>query len=169
MTDAAPNPGMTPAEIDKALAQVLSMIDTAERLSRDHQVVNLTSLDRRVGQLCAAVAALPPSDARRFAEGLGRLVTGLDRLEAATQEAFEAITATRGGLDETLSELPSSTRANAAYARALAVAPLPEPEPAADGRDRRRADRRRVDRRQDGDRRQGDRRGSGPVEMDEDG
>lgn len=146
--------------IEEALAQVLSMIATAERLSRDSQVVNLSSLDRRVSCLCGEIRALPPSQARHFAVGLTRLVAGLDRLEAVTRDAHAALHATHWDGDAALAEVASSTRASAAYARALAVTPTEPPgQVAPHGKDRRRVDRRHHERREGADRRRGARRG----------
>ncbi|WP_299442340.1 hypothetical protein [uncultured Rhodospira sp.] len=149
----------TSQDIAHALTQVLSLIATAERLSREHQLVNLSSLDRRVGALCAAIAALPGDEARRFAPGLTTLVQGLDRLEVATRDAHQALNAQQktAGSGQ-ITGLSESTRANAAYARALSVEPPPMAEPVRSGSERRRVERRQRDRRTGEDRRQGQRR-----------
>ncbi|KAA5604505.1 hypothetical protein F1188_15845 [Roseospira marina] len=164
--DAATPPGLrTCEEIDAALEQVLSLVATAERLARSHQVVNLSRLDVRVGEICAAVSALPSRDARAYASRLSTLVKSLDRLEVVSQEAHRILTAARGAAPPELGEasiVSDATRASAAYARALAVSPMdavPEPSPTGD---RRRVDRRREDRRRQGDRRRGDRRDGPP-------
>jgi len=161
-SDATPPRFQTPDEIEAALSQTLSLIATAERLSKNHQVVNLSKLDARVAEICASVAALPSDVAQTFAPHLSALVKGLDRLEAVTREAHRIMTAARGSsvapqLDSSL--VSDATRASAAYARALATDPtasIPD-EPSSDG-NRRRVERRDSERRLITDRRLNNRR-----------
>jgi hypothetical protein len=149
----------TPESIGAALTQVISLIATAERLSADYQLVNLNSLDRRVAAVCEAIAALPQEEARQFRPGMTALMAGLDRLEVVTREAYRALSSPTLAEEATsLSELADSTRASAAYARALSVAPPPMSEPSRPGDERRRVDRRFRDRRRGQERRQEERR-----------
>lgn len=150
----------TPDQIEAALVQVLSLIDTAERLSRARQIVNLSKLDVRVSEICAAIAAQPPSQAPRFAARLTALVNGLDMLEGVTREAYRSLTDARGEPGRDVPEsrrVSETTRASAAYTRALSVAPTLPPEPSETG-ERRRVERRSIDRRRHSDRRATDRR-----------
>lgn len=165
-----PPPGplgrQTHDDILHALDQVLSLVATAERLSRNNQIVTLRNLDTRVQEICRAVSALPPSEARAFAPQLTVLVASLDRLEGVTRDASRTLAAARGdgdprgpaGSTDAGTRLTESTRASAAYARALAVAPpetFVEPDPHGN---RRRVERRNGERRHGGDRRRSDRR-----------
>lgn len=149
----------TPEGIGAALTQVISLIVTAERMSADYQLVNLNSLDHRVAAVCEAITALPEEEARQFRSGMRALMDGLDRLEVATREAYRALSSPTAAEEAaSLTELAVSTRASAAYARALSVAPPPMSEPSRPGDERRRVDRRFQDRRKGQDRRQEDRR-----------
>jgi hypothetical protein len=168
MTDPenAPAGLRTVGEIEGALDQVLSLIATAERLSRNNQIVNLSKLDVRVAEICAAIAQRPAHEAHRFAARLGALVSGLDNLEVSTRDAYRTLAAARGEEDLAQPAPPQvseATRASAAYARALAVVPKPTAEPDESG-ERRRVDRRRGERRRGGDRRRTDRR-DGPDDL----
>ncbi|MQX35227.1 hypothetical protein [Roseospira navarrensis] len=176
MTEASPPqpppgpPGrQTHDDILHALDQVLSLVATAERLSRNNQIVTLRNLDTRVMEICQAVSALPPSEAHAFAPQLTVLVASLDRLEGVTRDASRTLAAARGdgpprlpaGSPDSGARLSDSTRASAAYARALAVAPpetFVEPDPQGN---RRRVERRNGERRRGGDRRRSDRRDTG--------
>jgi hypothetical protein len=109
--------------------------------------------------VCEAITALPVEEARQFRPGMTALMAGLDRLEVATREAYRALSSPPLAEEAaSLTELADTTRASAAYARALSVAPPPMSEPSRPGDERRRVDRRFKDRRKGQDRRQEDRR-----------
>jgi len=160
--DAAPPRFQSPSEIETALAQTLSLIATAERLSKSHQVVNLSKMNARVAELCASITALPPDVARTFAPHLSTLVKGLDQLEAVTREAHKLMTAARGetaALQLNSSPASESTRASAAYARTLATDPIAlSPDAPPSHGNCRQVERRESDRRLIPDRRLNDRR-----------
>jgi len=123
MTAADSPMAWTPDRVSRALDQILGLVATAERLSRDRQVVNIAHLESRVAEVCHAISELPAAEARRFAGHLDALVAGLDRLERIARDAHQVMMASRGvDADDPCAAQPHpGPRASTAYAQVQAI------------------------------------------------
>jgi hypothetical protein len=78
---------MQPSDLRQDIAAVFGEIVAAKRLVRSGRTVELDGLEKRIGILCEAVAALPSDDGRAMLPLLGDLHASLDELAEALKTA----------------------------------------------------------------------------------
>jgi hypothetical protein len=105
---AAISPAQAAEHAATELARIESLIAGAHRLLQDGRLIDLSALDSRTRDLCAAVLELPGPEARVMTSKLQGLLGSLDGLSAALQNRFGD-----------LPVMPNHGNAAAAYASLL--------------------------------------------------
>lgn len=99
--------GAETSEVASEMGKVASVITTARRMLADGKMVDITSLEGKVEELCKTAKLLPPEERFQVAQAMAHLIQQLDDLATDLQEQYAAMTS------QAKTETPA--RAAAAY------------------------------------------------------
>lgn len=83
-------------EIGKRLKSVLDYVQDCDRRVAQGEIMDLQGLDKNVIEICDAVAALPPKDAKPLEKQMATLISKLEHLADAMRQQQQKFAAGGG-------------------------------------------------------------------------
>ena len=85
------------SETGQQLKSIIDYVQDCERRVLKGEIMDLQGLDRNVVDICNAIAALPPKDARALEGQMTQLIEGLEILARSMKSQQEKYAAAGGG------------------------------------------------------------------------
>jgi hypothetical protein len=80
------------SDVASEMGKVASVITTARRMLADGKMVDITSLEGKVEELCKTAKTLPPEERFQVAQAMAHLIQQLDDLATDLQDQYTAMT-----------------------------------------------------------------------------